>query len=127
MSCLVQSLTNDSFQEELYPEALLATSRILLLVYLLVLIPSGTGANLLVMILIGTTKKLQTLPFFVITELLCTDLVLNVIMGVSVISSAVAGDWVFGENSCIALSFVNSVASFVRASCIVVSVLDSFS
>ena len=94
------------------------------MVYLSTIVLAGSILNILDILLIGSTKKPQTMSFIVAAQVLVLDTVSATVGGISLGTSVVGGGWVLGMHLCIATSFIGSLMGFVRTSSLSVMSLD---
>jgi len=126
LSCVIQTLTNVSYEEKELPSVLTKTTGTVLLIYLPAIILVGFCLNILGILLVPTTKKLRTVFFIIATQIMCLDLAFAIIEGVSLLTSVAGGGWVLGARLCLGASFIGAMLGFIRTSSLSALALDSF-
>ena len=109
-----------------YSASLLASLRVIHSIAFLLIAISGFFLNSLLIVLIATNKKLQTLSFWISLQIVVMDLLLSVIICMSGFVNSVADQWVFGEHLCDIAGLMLVLFSRVRTLLMFVFVLDRF-
>ena len=109
-----------------YSASLLTGLRVLHSIAYLIIAISGSFLNSLLITLIATNKKLQTLSFWISLQIVIMDLLLSVIICMSGFVNSVANQWVFGEHLCDIAGLMLVLFSRVRTLLMFVFVLDRF-
>jgi len=100
LSCVMQTLINDSYVYEVAPAAETAVG-IFVIFYNSAAVLAGFCLN-------------HTLAFFMTVKILCLDMIMAILMLVSVPSAILGGGWVLGPHWCIASSFISITSVLLR-------------
>ena len=125
---LTLSCAAKNIQEPLnlpYPTALVMVVRVLQSVLIFLVFSVGSILNVLVIVLVGRYKKLQTVSFTIALQIVVLDLLLAIFYGLSLITS-VANRWVFGEHVCSLVGGVVLVTVLTRTGVLFTFVIDRF-
>ncbi len=123
-SCFEES-TNDSYIRQPSP-ALEKTFMIVQLLYHISTVPWTFMLNTIVIVVIATTKSLQTAPFLTALQLAGFDLVFSVVNLLSVISSVIGGGWVLGVPLCVVFTVITNGFNLIRLLLLTIIAIDRF-
>ncbi len=113
LTCLQQTL-GDNFTSELQSSQFAAVNVILQSATQLLLLPFTLVLNLLVIIVVAKTKQLQTPPFYVALQVVCSNIMMSFLSTSSAVFSAIGGGWILGSVLCIFIAVAFAVLSWVR-------------
>lgn len=109
-----------------YSSALLTALRIVQATYYIVLFLLGSVLNLLIIVLVGKFKSLQTLSFAVALQIVVLNLYRSVLFLVSALPNIVADRPIFSGYLCVFNGFLLYSAALVRTFLMIVLVIDRF-
>lgn len=108
-----------------YPIPLAISVRVIFLIYCTVLMVLSTLLNLLVIVLVGHHKRLQTTSFLLGLQVTVLDLACSILLAFRIIT-AIASGWVFGNHVCVITGYLHYLMEFTRVELMMVLVADRF-
>ncbi len=113
LTCLQQTLDYNATSEFQSSEAAI-TNSVLRSLIRLGLLPFILVLNLLVIVVVAKTKKLQTAPFYAALQVVCSNIILSLLSTTSIVSSAIGGGWILGSTMCIFTAAIFSTLTSIR-------------
>ncbi len=123
LTCLQLTLQDNTTSEFQSPEAAIVNVVLRSLTQLIIL-PFTLVLNLLVIIVVAKTKKLQTPPFYAALQLVCCNITMAVVSASSILSSAIGGGWVLGGVTCALGATIFSILTSSRILILLVLATD---
>lgn len=107
-------------------DSLIIFFNVIRVLYYTAILLSGTALNILAIVLITRFKQLNTPPFYNALQIVCCDLIHALFIPVLILSSVIAGHWIFGEHICAGSGFLLNVIGLVRTFLLTALATDRF-